>query len=135
MWSVPNTPSNKCKIKISSVENNSILDVSDSDFTITTPLGIGNFYNPIPKSFVLYQNYPNSSNPKTTINYSVPKSNIITIKVYDILGREAKTLVNEQKAPGNYIIEFNANKLSSGVYFYQLRVGDFISTKKMVLFK
>jgi len=86
-------------------------------------------------TFKLFQNYPNPFNPSTTINYSVPKTNLVTIKVYDILGREVETLVNDRKAAGNYKVEFNASKLASGIYFYQMRAGNFISTKKLVLLK
>lgn len=91
--------------------------------------------NNLPKSYSLNQNYPNPFNPSTIISYSVPKSSLVTIKVYDILGREVETLVNEQKNPGNYNITFNADKLASGVYFYQLRASDYTSIKKMLLLK
>ena len=89
--------------------------------------------NDIPKQFQLNQNYPNPFNPTTIISYSVPKSSLVTIKIYDILGRVVETLVNEQKVPGNYKIIFNADKLSSGVYFYGIRSSDFVSIKKMIL--
>ncbi|MHB8579350.1 MAG: T9SS type A sorting domain-containing protein [Ignavibacteriaceae bacterium] len=88
-----------------------------------------------PEHFKLYQNYPNPFNPTTIINYSVPKSSLVRIKVYDVLGREIETLVNEQKNPGNYKITFNAGKMASGVYFYQLRASDYTSIKKMLLLK
>jgi hypothetical protein len=88
-----------------------------------------------PKSFVLSQNYPNPFNPTTVIQYEIPKSAMVTLKVYDILGREVKTLVNQYENSGNYSINFNASNLSSGVYFYQLRSGSYIVTKKMVLLK
>jgi len=86
-------------------------------------------------NYSLYQNYPNPFNPSTIINYSVPKSSMVSIKVYDVLGREVSTLVNGQKNPGNYNITFNGGKLASGVYFYQLRASDYISIKKMLLLK
>ncbi len=89
----------------------------------------------LPQMFSLYQNYPNPFNPSTIISYSVPKSSLVTIKVYDILGREVETLVNEQKNSGNYKVTFNAGKLASGVYFYQLRSSDYTSIKKMLLLK
>jgi hypothetical protein len=93
--------------------------------------------------FALEQNYPNPFNPLTTIKYSIPKISIVTLKVYDILGREVATLINEERNAGKYKIEFDATGLSTGVYFYQLKVADpesssgqgFIQTKKMVLIK
>ncbi len=85
--------------------------------------------------YKLFQNYPNPFNPTTTIIYSIPKTSLVTIKVYDILGREVKTLVNGQKLPGNYSIEFNAKNLQSGVYFYRLQTNGFIDTKKFILLK
>ncbi|NCS89040.1 MAG: hypothetical protein AUK34_07085 [Ignavibacteria bacterium CG2_30_36_16] len=96
--------------------------------------------NNIPTEFALYQNYPNPFNPTTTIKYSVPKivnnqSSIINLKVYDILGNEIATLVNEQKAPGNYEVQWNASGFASGVYFCRLQSEDFISVKKLLLMK
>ena len=91
--------------------------------------------NNIPAEFALSQNYPNPFNPTTTINYSVSKSGAVVLKVYNIMGKEVETLVNEQKTAGNYEVKFNASKLATGVYFYQLKSGDFISTKKLVLLK
>jgi hypothetical protein len=89
----------------------------------------------IPIYFSLLQNYPNPFNPNTKINYNVPKSVFVTIKVYDVLGKEVTTLVNENKPVGNYSVEFNANKLVSGVYFYRMQAGNFIQTKKLILVK
>ena len=89
----------------------------------------------LPTSFNLSQNYPNPFNPSTRINYSVPYSSFVKIKLYDILGNEVATLLNEEMPAGIYEVEFNASKLSSGVYFYQLKAGDFIETKKMILMK
>ena len=88
-----------------------------------------------PLNYSLNQNYPNPFNPTTMITYSVPKTSLVTIKVYDILGREIEKLVNEQQTPGNYSVEFNGSKHSSGIYFYQLKAGSFTETKKMILMK
>lgn len=85
--------------------------------------------------YYLGQNYPNPFNPTTTIKFSIPKESIVKIKVYDILGREIATLVNEQKSTGNYSVQFKGSSLSSGVYFYQIQAGDFVDTKKMILLK
>jgi len=91
--------------------------------------------NEVPTEFALLQNYPNPFNPVTTIEFKVPESGLITIKIYDLLGREVKTLVNEEMQPGNYTVKLNASTFASGIYFYSLSAGDFISTKKMVLLK
>ena len=85
--------------------------------------------------FSLSQNYPNPFNPSTRINYTVPYNSFVKIKVYDILGNEIATLVNEEKSAGSYEVEFNALNLSSGVYFFQLNAGDFVATKKLILMK
>ena len=95
--------------------------------------------------FSLSQNYPNPFNPSTKIKYSIPSANnpllggarggLVTLKVYDILGNEIAILVNEEQTAGNYEVEFNATKLSSGVYFYRLQVGSFNQTEKMILLK
>jgi aminopeptidase N len=96
----------------------------------------------VPVEFSLAQNYPNPFNPSTKIKYSIPfvethrdASLLVTLKVYDVLGNEIETLVNEEKPAGNYEITWNAVNLPSGVYFYQLKAGDFIKTKKMILLK
>ncbi len=87
------------------------------------------------KKFTLEQNYPNPFNPSTTIKYSIPSAEFVTLKVYDVLGNEVATLVNEDKPAGGYEVEFSAAELSSGIYFYKLQVGSFIETKKMLLMK
>jgi len=98
---------------------------------------------PFVSKFSLEQNYPNPFNPVTKINYSIPSITLrqaqsdirVTLKVYDILGREVATLVNEEKPAGEYEVELNAAGLPSGIYFYQLQAGQFLETKKMVLMK
>ena len=94
-----------------------------------------NEYKNVLYDFYLSQNYPNPFNPLTKIKYSIPKSGLVTLKVYDLLGNEIATLVNEEKQSGIYEVEFDASSLSSGIYFYQLQAGGFISTKKLVLLK
>jgi pectinesterase len=91
--------------------------------------------NEIPGSFSLNQNYPNPFNPSTAISYRLSAVSQTTLKVYDILGREVATLVNEVQQAGNYKINFNAGNLPSGVYFYKLQAGNFNETKKMLLIK
>jgi hypothetical protein len=83
----------------------------------------------------LSQNYPNPFNPSTKIKYSVPQSSQIVIKIFDVLGNEIETLVNEEKPAGTYEITWYAENLPSGVYFYQLQAGDYINTKKLILLK
>jgi hypothetical protein len=85
--------------------------------------------------FELYQNYPNPFNPGTKIKYSVPGEGFVSLKVYDVLGNEIATLINEEKPAGNYEVEFDANGLPSGIYFYQLKSNKYIETKKMNLLK
>jgi len=91
--------------------------------------------NEIVKSYGLDQNYPNPFNPTTIITYQIPKDGFVTVKVFDALGREVKTLVNGFKSQGKYSISLDASNLSSGVYFYQLKSGDYSAIKKMVLLK
>jgi Secretion system C-terminal sorting domain len=88
-----------------------------------------------PALFSVKQNFPNPFNPTTTINYQIPATAHVSLKVYDMLGREVATLVNEQMSAGNYQATFNGSNLSSGVYLYQLRSGSFVETKKLVLLK
>jgi len=89
----------------------------------------------MPTEFLLSQNYPNPFNPSTKIKYLVPQSSNVVIKVFDILGNEIEILVNEEKPVGTYEVNWNAANLPSGVYFYQLRAGSFVQTKKMLLLK
>jgi len=89
----------------------------------------------VPSNYLLYQNYPNPFNPTTIINYQIPELSFVTIKVYDVLGREVAILVNEEKPVGSYEIEFDGSLLTSGIYFYKLQAGDFVETKKMILLR
>jgi streptogramin lyase len=98
------------------------------------PTSIENEKN-LPTNFALSQNYPNPFNPSTKINYQITQNNFVSLKVYDVLGNEITTLVNENKPAGNYEINFNASSLSSGVYLYKLQAGSFVETKKMILMK
>lgn len=88
-----------------------------------------------PEEFKLYQNYPNPFNPTTSIEYIVPSNEFISLKVYDMLGREVATLVNEQKTAGRYNIQFDASDFSSGIYLYRIQTDNFKSTKRMTLIK
>ena len=86
-------------------------------------------------TYILYQNYPNPFNPSTTLKYQIPQNGFVTLKVYDILGKEVATLVNEVKTQGRYEVNFNASNLASGVYLYRLNVNDYVDVKKMILLK
>lgn len=97
------------------------------------PLSVSNEHFATIKDFSLYQNYPNPFNPRSIIQYAVSTMQFVTLTVYDLLGREVATLVNEEKPAGEYEVEFDAVNLPSGIYFYQLRADDFTETKKMVL--
>lgn len=94
-----------------------------------------NNYNYTVNSFSLSQNYPNPFNPKTTITFSLPQSSYITLKIFDILGREVTILVNEEKPAGTYVVDFNGTGLTSGVYFYKLQTENYSSTKKLILLR
>jgi hypothetical protein len=88
-----------------------------------------------PNKFELYNNYPNPFNPSTTIRYSIPEASFTSIKIYDALGNQVSSLVNETKTAGTYEVMFNATNLSSGIYYYELQAGSFTQTKKMILTK
>ncbi len=91
--------------------------------------------NSAPVSFLLSQNYPNPFNPSTKISYSIPRTGYVSLKVFNSLGIEVRTLLSEEKTPGVYTVEFNAGNLPSGIYFYTIRADNFVSTKKMILLK
>jgi photosystem II stability/assembly factor-like uncharacterized protein len=100
-----------------------------------TIMKITNSKEQIINNFILYQNYPNPFNQCTNIKYDLPKDIFVSVKIYDLLGREIKTLVNEYKNAGSYLVSFNGSEFASGVYFYRIQAGDFVSVKRMVLLK
>ncbi len=89
----------------------------------------------IPSDYSLSQNYPNPFNPSTVISYQLPVNSFVTLKIYDLLGRAAAVLENGFKKAGSYEIDFNACGLASGIYFYELKAGNFRDTKKLILTK
>ena len=99
------------------------------------PTGITETSSVLPDKYELDQNFPNPFNPSTNIRYSIVKTSKVTLRVFDILGREVKTLVNTIQSPGQYTVTFYANDLASGIYFYQINAGNFIATKKLMLLK
>ncbi len=96
---------------------------------------INNNENELVKYFELEQNYPNPFNPTTHFEFGISKFEWVTLKVFDVRGKEVATLVNDIKQPGKYNIEFNGSNLASGVYFYKLEAGSFVQTKRMLLLK
>ncbi|MEO8666537.1 MAG: T9SS type A sorting domain-containing protein, partial [Ignavibacteria bacterium] len=98
-------------------------------------ISVNKISSEVPENFVLAQNYPNPFNPNTTINYSLPKFNFVSLKIYDALGRETATLVNGYQTPGTYKVTFDGSGLTSGVYYYKLMTTGFTETKRMVLIK
>lgn len=108
---------------------------ADSWTALLGATGVDDNYSTVPTSFELMQNYPNPFNPTTTIVYSIPREGNVTLKIYNMLGQEVKTLVNEVKSIGFYRVSFDASSFSSGVYFYSLRTNGFFQTKKMILIK
>ena len=138
---------NKIRLKaLTNIRINKSLSVSDREKRFIDDVLLNTYSNTkksvvtdngliIPKTYSLSQNYPNPFNPVTNIKFENPKGGMVTLKVYDMLGREAKTLVNEIKQTGSYTVIFDASTLSSGIYFYKLTAGDFVQVKKMVLLK
>ncbi len=102
---------------------------------VSTPIGIRTISSSLPQNFSLSQNYPNPFNPSTTITFEVPSRSNVTLKVYDILGREVSALVNQEINPGKYSVDWDAGNLSSGTYFYRLQTENYSETKLMVLTK
>lgn len=102
---------------------------------ICSSIGIINQENNTPKRYELSQNYPNPFNPSTNIKYQITNSNLVTLKIFDILGKEVATLVNEKQSPGTYEATWNASNYPSGVYFYKIQADDFSETRKMILLK
>ena len=151
----PPQTSSECKMRISDIKDSTIFDESDSTFVIDILPSVDDSLSSIlPDEFALFQNYPNPFNPVTRIKFDIPAVTLrqaqsdswVTLKVYDVLGNEVVILVNEEKPAGTYEVEFNTSSIkpayrtgrhlpSSGIYFYQLRAGAFVETKKMVLIK
>ncbi len=128
---INNLPDGTYYWSVQSVDNN----YNGSVFAKEQRFTISNEKNEIPLQFSLLQNYPDPFNPSTTIEYSIPHIEDVTLKIYDVLGRLVTTLVSGEKSAGNYTVEFNGSNLSSGIYFYQIQAGNFVEAKKMILLK
>jgi len=98
-------------------------------------VGINSVSSSVPEKFVLYQNYPNPFNGRTIIKFSIPKSSFVSLKIFNVLGKEISTLVNENLSPGTYSIPFSNHSLSSGVYFYKLNSGNSSQSRRFILIK
>ena len=133
------------RYRVVAVDNTEWASVK-SDFVSTTGMTPGGgtqiggndhpeFNAELPKEFNLSQNFPNPFNPVTKINFALPKQGFVSLKIYDITGREVQTLVSEVKQAGYYSVDFNGSSLSSGVYFYRIQSNNFVSVKRMVLIK
>ena len=107
----------------------------DNICQLSTITGVTPISMTIPDEYSLSQNYPNPFNPTTKINFALPKQGFVTLKIYDVLGREVRTLVNEVKSAGQYSVDFNASEFASGVYFYKLETNGFNDVKRMMLIK
>jgi len=109
-------------------------------FSLEPPVTVVGPLDQVPSAYSLKQNYPNPFNPVTSISYDIPEAATVTLRVYDLLGRDVRTLVNQQQAPGSYIAIWNGTdnsgaEIATGVYIYRLEAGQFISAKKMILLK
>ncbi len=146
-YSIPSLKNGNYKIKASKIGYNTseysqpvqidlvnkpVVDGVNISISLT---GVEKYENIIPEFFALYQNYPNPFNPTTNIQFAIPHSGFVTLKVYDILSREVKTLVNEERTAGTYSVSFDAQNLSSGIYFYQLKFDGLVQSKKMTLLR
>ena len=103
--------------------------------TVLQPTDVINKNEKIADEFVLHQNYPNPFNPETEITFSIPATELVTLKVYNLLGQEVQTLIDEVKPLGTYNIKWNAENKSSGIYFYQLKSSSHVQTKRMIISK
>ncbi len=120
-WAFPNPPPTSARLRMV--------------FGVMGPVSVRDINGAIPENYSLSQNYPNPFNPTTKIDFSIPVSGLVTLKVYNILGQEVATLMNGEMKAGNYRVDFSTDNLSSGTYFYKLTAGSFTSVKKMLLLR
>jgi photosystem II stability/assembly factor-like uncharacterized protein len=138
-WTVPNTPTTQARVRVSDVTDATPVDSSDADFTIDSPNSVVELGG-VPTRFELAQNYPNPFNPATRISYGLPRDGHVTLTVYNALGQEIVRLLDLNQPAGRYSIQFEATNnigvaLSTGIYYYSLRSGEFVGTKKMLLIR
>ncbi|MBE0649530.1 MAG: T9SS type A sorting domain-containing protein [Bacteroidales bacterium] len=130
-------PGNSYQWNVTASDGNLSTVSATWNFFVSSPTNIDDeqIANMIPTEYSLSQNYPNPFNPSTTIRYSVPSRSTVVLKIYDILGGEVSTLVNEEKDAGFYELTIDASGLASGIYFYRLQAGSLNQTKKMILLR
>jgi hypothetical protein len=134
-WTIPNTVSTQCLVRISETINPSVNDVSDATFIIEGGVSVEDLHSGIPKDYELFQNYPNPFNPSTKIGFAIPSSGQVTIEIFNQLGEQVATIFNSNLSVGYYEIDFDARNLPSGLYFYRILSNNFVSVKKMILLK
>ncbi len=122
--------------RVSSIVNSTSSKWTEAwKFKVDIITGIDYSENLLPEEYHLSQNYPNPFNPSTTINFSIPSAQLVVLKVYNILGQQVKTLINKEMQAGNFKVNFKADNLSSGIYFYKLQAGNFSQVKKMIFLR
>ena len=99
------------------------------------PTSAGTTADNLPSTFILYQNFPNPFNPSTTIKFELPRASVVSLAVYDVLGREVSVLINDRRSAGVYEVKFDGSALASGVYFYRLQAGSYVNRKKLLLLR
>ena len=135
-WTVPNTPSTQCLVRLSDASNPAVNDVSDNTFTIEPSVSVEDLYSGIPDEYNLYQSYPNPFNPSTVIEFGLPENvNNVTLSIYNILGEKVAEPINTALSAGKYSFQWNAQDFATGMYIYELRTDNFVSIKKMLLLK
>ena len=138
-WALHTVPTSQSLNSINFFNNTKGFAVGDSGTILFTSngglTGVDEETMPIPNNFVLYQNYPNPFNPSTVIKYSIAVAGNVTLKIFDLLGREVAKLVNKYHERGNFSVNYEASKLSAGVYIYTLSSGRFSQSKKLMLTK
>jgi len=138
-WTVQNSNTTKKLFDVHFTNHNVGIIAGEDGTILTTTTGGLTFVNSnsvfIPDGYYLSQNYPNPFNPVTNLEFGISNLGFVSLKVYDALGKEVKTLINESRSAGNYKVEFDGSDLPSGIYFYKLEAGDFTETKRMTLLK
>jgi hypothetical protein len=118
--------------KLSGIVRTILVNAASGEVVTSIPTGDD---RDLPIQYCLQQNFPNPFNPSTTISYSIPRKSFVSLKIFDVVGREIESIVNEDKNPGEYNIRYNASRLSSGIYFLRLEAGNFVNVKRCVIIK
>jgi hypothetical protein len=134
-WTIPNTPSTQCLVRITDIDDASVNDVSNNTFTIQEVVSVDDLQSGIPEEYELYQSYPNPFNPSTTIKFSLPEAADVILNIYNTLGQKVAQLVSSKLEAGRYSYQWDAGNIATGLYIYELRTDKFVSVKKMMLLK